>query len=348
MNVNDLSRRFCLRYSFILDDMQVLHPSEIKDINEIRKYYVLAPGGYRKQLTIETWIARIKDWQGQQEIHSLYYSRLPTNTFREIWNGNIIDYWDLSTHKLGHRKISITAQGKALDPYQNYPCKSEINERKILPFFTKPEHCIEARGDLKAVAKSVTQGIGLDEDRAKRIFRWIVQNIKYDPGQQALSAKVSLEEMKGNCGGISLLFVALCRSVGIPSRIVSGAWLIPNHEGPHMWSEFYSCRFGWIPVDCSRAILLATSMNYRRKSLSMKLPSKPSFYFGKIDNRRVIFSKGSNIRLIPMRNFPGVYPYMRNHSTLFMQPSSIYPYISGPSNGYYVYRISHKLKAVKQ
>src|SRR5205814_6505632 len=59
---------------------------------------------------------------------------------------------------------------------------------------------------------------------------WIPRNIRPQIGSYT-SVTAAVDNRRGDCEEMSAVFVALCRSVGIPARLV---W-VPNHN----WAEFY-------------------------------------------------------------------------------------------------------------
>lgn len=79
--------------------------------------------------------------------------------------------------------------------------------------------------------------------QAEKFAAWIRENIRPKLGAYTSVTK-ALENRFGDCEEMAGVFVALCRAVGVPARLV---W-IPNH----VWSEFYltdeSGRGHWIPV----------------------------------------------------------------------------------------------------
>lgn len=70
---------------------------------------------------------------------------------------------------------------------------------------------------------------------------WEVLGVRYEPGMtpQSLAPLEVVSSGKASCSGLSLLLVAACRSVGVPSRVVGVAeW--PDKSGNHAWVEVYS------------------------------------------------------------------------------------------------------------
>lgn len=55
----------------------------------------------------------------------------------------------------------------------------------------------------------------------------------------------------GDCGQVSLLYISLMRTLGIPARWESGWMLHHGSKGYHDWAEVYFEGVGWVPVDAS-------------------------------------------------------------------------------------------------
>lgn len=60
-----------------------------------------------------------------------------------------------------------------------------------------------------------------------------------------------LAEGHGDCGQVSLLYISLMRSLGVPARWESGWMLHPGEVNLHDWAEVYFEGIGWLPVDVS-------------------------------------------------------------------------------------------------
>lgn len=60
-----------------------------------------------------------------------------------------------------------------------------------------------------------------------------------------------VEHGYGDCGQVSLLYISLMRSLGIPARWESGWMLHPGEKNFHDWAEVYFEGVGWVPVDTS-------------------------------------------------------------------------------------------------
>ena len=106
----------------------------------------------------------------------------------------------------------------------------------------------------------------------------------------------------GSCQNQALVFVALCRAVGIPARVAHGINSVglddvsDIEDWSHSWAEFYLPNYGWIPADPTGNV------------------------FGEIDNLRLILSFGNNITLDP----PCPYEnwFCHNETAMFL----LYPF----------------------
>ncbi|MDQ7816388.1 MAG: transglutaminase domain-containing protein [Melioribacteraceae bacterium] len=138
---------------------------------------------------------------------------------------------------------------------------------------------------LVAKAKEITDGSKDSWEAAKRLSRWVAENISYAiPGGG--TAKKTFEIRAGECGAHSMLLAAFCRGVGIPARVVFGAMYVPNFNGgfgQHAWNEVYMGDAGWIPIDATAheidyvdsghlrisEITTVTSISFNGKSLEI-------------------------------------------------------------------------------
>jgi hypothetical protein len=100
-------------------------------------------------------------------------------------------------------------------------------------------------------AKEITAGASNSWEAARRLSKWVAENISYAiPGGG--TARKTYDLKAGECGAHSFLMAAFCRAVGIPARVVWGGMYAPNFGGgfgQHGWNEIYMGKAGWIPID---------------------------------------------------------------------------------------------------
>ena len=121
------------------------------------------------------------------------------------------------------------------------------------------------------VRRTAERAIGRIKDplaMGKAIYEWVVENASFDPqlkgiGSANVAGMLAAGDLRGKSGDISLLFVGLCRSIGIPARPVFGLRIDSSRlfgslgtvgnlsDAQHCRAEFYAPGYGWIPVDPS-------------------------------------------------------------------------------------------------
>jgi len=99
---------------------------------------------------------------------------------------------------------------------------------------------------VRDLAEELTKGVEHPWDQANRFKEWVPKNIRARIGPYT-SVKAALENRVGDCEERSAVFVALCRSVGIPARLV---W-VPNHNWSEMYLHDHEGKGHWIPVHTS-------------------------------------------------------------------------------------------------
>jgi len=146
------------------------------------------------------------------------------------------------------------------------------------------KHPLLSRQDIKAI---------LDEllDSAKKEFKnlrenFIVKNFTYCyPVQQRGVKYLSLDNLIGDCGEYSSLFVTMCRILKIPARNNTGFVIFPKQKkiNEHGWANIYLKPYGWLDFDTQYA----------------SLEKNASPYFGRRNDYRISFTNGFNIPLKP-------------------------------------------------
>ena len=95
----------------------------------------------------------------------------------------------------------------------------------------------------------------------KRINEWVYQTIEKKPTLSIPSAVDVLKMKVGDCNEHATLFVALCRAVGIPSKLCAGLVYSRGSFYYHAWSDVFIGR--WITVDPTMNQLPADATHIR-------------------------------------------------------------------------------------
>jgi hypothetical protein len=143
--------------------------------------------------------------------------------------------------------------------------------------------------------------------RGRVLYDLVDDHMEYrkdKPGWGRGDAAWACDSGFGNCTDFHSLFISLARSLEIPAKFEMG-FAIPVGRGTgevagyHCWAKFRPAGHGWVPVDISEA---------------NKDPSKRDYYFGTLDENRVMFSTGRDLQLAPGQAGPPVnflvYPYV--------------------------------------
>lgn len=188
---------------------------------------------------------------------------------------------------------------------------------KEMDKYLRPARMLPLDGKVKDYAMRITKDKKTILEKAAAIYDWIVENMYRDPNVKGCGfgeVERLLETRGGKCADIHSVFVALARASGIPAREVFGIRIPKGKEGDmtkaqHCWAEFYLPGYGWVvvdPADVRKAIL------EQKITLEEARPLR-EYYFGAVDENRIAFGTGRDIRLNPPQNGEPLnyfmYPY---------------------------------------
>lgn len=138
---------------------------------------------------------------------------------------------------------------------------------------------------IKALAAELTEGITDPLEKARRFYDFITLNMKYNfmPSYFILDsiAENCARNYSGDCGVFALLFITLCRCVGIPAQWQSGLCAEPDFCGCHDWARFYIAPYGWLYADPSYGVSAHRRGDEERRK----------FYFGNLDPYRMVANR---------------------------------------------------------
>lgn len=126
-----------------------------------------------------------------------------------------------------------------------------------------------------------------DWERVEALYDFVRAKVKYLNGAEDMPATQALEDGQADCYGMSALFVAMCRTMKVPARMV---W-VDNHQYAEFYLEEEDDKGYWYPAQ-----LAGTRA------------------FGEMPLPMVIFQKGDNFR-VPERRRERLR-YATDHTTL--------------------------------
>lgn len=145
-----------------------------------------------------------------------------------------------------------TADGNVIeivDPRSLQPGSREANLERYLA----AEPLIESDApEMRAEAEQAVRGATDDRGRAERLTRYVNGLLDKKPTVSLPSAREVLRTKVGDCNEHTALFVAMARSIGMPSRIAVGLVFMHGAFYYHAWPEVYISEKGqgfWLPVD---------------------------------------------------------------------------------------------------
>jgi transglutaminase-like putative cysteine protease len=137
-----------------------------------------------------------------------------------------------------------------------------------LRLWLQPTDLMPLDGIVKKTALQITSGARTDEEKAQRIYDWIVLNTFREPkvkgcGTGDIKTMLETGNFGGKCADLNGLFVGLCRAAGVPARDVYGIRIAPSAFGyrelggkpaalqgaQHCRAEVYLKRHGWVAMD---------------------------------------------------------------------------------------------------
>lgn len=149
---------------------------------------------------------------------------------------------------------------------------------------------------MKSLAENIVGNETNPFKQASLIYDWIDSRFPW-AGAREYSTIPNLAEYvlgngHGDCGQVSLLYITLLRSLGIPSRWESGWMLHGKQAGMHDWAMIYYEGVGWVPVDMSFGMLETSTKEYVR-----------NFYKTGIDAYRFAINEGVGKPLSPAKKY---------------------------------------------
>ena len=130
-----------------------------------------------------------------------------------------------------------------------------------------------------------------DWERVEKLYDYVIEKVKYEEGAQDKPALKALQDEKGDCHGISALFVAMCRTADVPARMV---W-VDGHQYAEFYLENAEGKGHWYPVQ-----------------------SAGTRAFGEMPTPKVILQKGDNFR-VPERRRERLR-YASDYTLLLAEP----------------------------
>jgi transglutaminase-like putative cysteine protease len=280
------SRHFTFHYKFTVKDV----PSN----ERVRIWFPAAQSDAYQQVRVvsasgDLSLKRTRETRFQNE---MYYAEAPKPQTGDL-------HFEVVYDVVRHERVTLGLNRPHLQP--------AVLSKKDSEQYLRADHLVPVSGRPAELAAMVTAGKSSQLDKARAIYDYVFDNMRYDKtgtGWGKGDVLYACQAKKGNCTDFHSLFIAMARSQGIPAKFEIGFPLPSDaHSGTiagyHCWAEFFDADNLWVPVDISEA---------------WKHPNKKDYFFGAHDADRVQFSAGRDLRLNPAQEGQPlnyfVYPYI--------------------------------------
>ncbi len=128
--------------------------------------------------------------------------------------------------------------------------------------YLKPSVSIQS--DAPEVKAKLYEAIGAEKDgvaAARKLVSWVFTVMEKQPTASFPNALDVLKTMKGDCNEHAVLFAALARAAGIPTKTAVGLLYLNRAFYYHAWNEVYLGK--WIPVDATFGEFPASALHLK-------------------------------------------------------------------------------------
>lgn len=166
---------------------------------------------------------------------------------------NGFSVYDKVENLVDYKKVQLISDG----------VKEEIEKNSVVYYNgVTIDDAVKSNKEIDDKAKELTSKVHSDRDKARKIYIWIGNNIEYDndkavkvvntPSFVESGAIVTYETRKGICFDYACLYTAMCKAVGLKSRVIVGEAFSGNEYVSHAWNEAYlEDEKKWINVDAT-------------------------------------------------------------------------------------------------
>jgi transglutaminase-like putative cysteine protease len=292
--------------------------------NEVK---VKVPDGARR---VRVWMAVPQDNDPAQQVRDLkieapYPHRMETDSegskvvYLEVNDPKVQEFTIVETFGLTRKEIR-----DQIDPRRAKPLTDA--DRQRLARYLQPNKHVVIDDDIRKLANEIVGDETNPVLAARKLYDWVLVNVDYwvkDPKNKKASPVGSttycLTFRTGNCTDFESLWASLARAKGIPTQIVYGSFLKPElravdaDQSYHCWAEFYAPGLGCLHHDVSVADLYEgpypiTPDNERLVRLTSADgtfgpdKAKVDYYFGNLDERRVVWSRNRDLTMSPRQD----------------------------------------------
>ena len=192
----------------------------------------------------------------------------------------------------------------------------------VLQTYLRPTNLMPTDGIVKETALKITRGAHDDVEKTRALYEWVVENTNRDPkvagcGLGDIASMLKSGYLGGKCADLNGLFVAMCRSLGIPARDSYGLRIADSRRGyqclgkygdvskaQHCRAEFYTASLGWVPVDPADVRKLVLEEGGGLPLSDPKVRTARTRLFGSWEMNWLVYNHGHDVALPGARGLP--------------------------------------------
>ncbi len=200
-------------------------------------------------------VALHKNWNPAKMVDLIALTAVPVK--QEIQNPRAVQYLRARLHlpsmgglkmdgeRQSQRGNEVIVRKEAFPPSSGEAASLKAEERvralEATPFIQSRDPQILRQ------AGAITEGAKDDAERVVRIAAWVFQQVEKRPVVSIPSAVDVLHQKVGDCNEHAVLFTALARASGIPTRLQAGIVYLEGKFYYHAWAQVYLGK--WVAVD---------------------------------------------------------------------------------------------------
>jgi sugar lactone lactonase YvrE len=246
-------------YKIKIYDKETFSKSDEKEefleyTNQVRNY---GPGVIKD---LDVYLAVPENLNNQELVGQIEYFPQPTDFLTDQWGQKVAHYKFQNLEATKFVSVGMKVKAKL---YKNryYVFPEKVGKLEDIPKSIKEKYLVDdAKYSINDpfIQMSAKQAVGNETNPywiARKIFNYVIAHMEYELSGGWNIAPTVLKRGTGSCSEYSFVYIALCRSSGLPARYV-GSVVIRGDDASdddvfHRWVEVYLPNYGWIPVDPS-------------------------------------------------------------------------------------------------
>ena len=213
------------------------------------------------------------------------------------------------------RQVDVSGRSKGHHPARE--------SESVLQTYLRATALMPTDGIVKETASKITAGGAHgDVEKARALYEWVVEHTNRDPkvagcGLGDVASMLKSGYLGGKCADLNGLFVAMCRSLGIPARDSYGVRIADSRRGyqclgksgdiskaQHCRAEFYTQTLGWVPVDPADVRKLVLEEGGGLPLSDPKVQTARQQLFGGWEMNWLAYNHGHDVALPGARGLP--------------------------------------------